>query len=348
MTDNNLKNILVTGANGHIGAHVVRQLLEQGYKVRGFVRPGSDRRGLEGLDIELFEGDVMNREQLVEAARDQQAIIHLAAVYKTIAKTAEEIVAPAIQGAENVFAAAHAQGIQRIVYTSSIASIGFSYHPNDLRTGRDWNNDASNPYYVAKTQSEKKAQKLAEQTGIHLVVICPAVVLGSLDYRITPSNQLIQDWLNGIGQTYPGGLNLVDVRDVAAAHVAALTKGENRHRYVVASDNMEVKAVGHMLRELTGIKPVHLPFERGLLLWSAKWTERVCRLFNVKPPFTYDLVFEAAGRYGWFDTTETNQTFGLQPHSSREAVIESIRWLADQDKLKPKVANKAKARLATC
>ncbi|TBW59398.1 NAD-dependent epimerase/dehydratase family protein [Marinobacter halodurans] len=339
--------VLVTGANGHIGSHVVRQLIEQGHSARAFVRPSADLRGLEGLDVDLFRGDIMDAQALTEAAQGMDAIIHMAAVYKTIARSPDEIVEPAIQGARNVFAAAQANRIQRIVYTSSVASVGFSYDPQELRTGDDWNNDPSNPYYIAKTRSEQTAQKLAEESGIHLVVICPAIVLGPGDYRVTPSNQLVMDWLNGVGQTYPGGLNLVDVRDVAAAHVAALTRGENRRRYVVGGENVEVRQAALLLKRLTGIKPMHLPFGRGMLLWSAKWTERVCRLFGVTPPFTYDLVYEVAERYAYIDTRETNETFGLAPRNAEQTLQACIQWLLDQGRLKPRAADQVRAALGS-
>src|SRR5690554_2212961 len=204
-----LMRVLVTGANGHIGAHVVRALLDEGHEVRAFMRKSSNQQGLEGLSIEPVYGDVMDPASLEQAVEGCEAVIHLAAVYKTIAETADEIVAPAIQGAETLYRAAQKAGVQRIVYTSSVASVGFSYDPH-------------NPDYIAKTRSEQDAQRLARETGIHTVVIGPAIVLGPLDYRITPSNQLVMDWLNDVGQTYEGDLNLVDVRHVARAHVAAL------------------------------------------------------------------------------------------------------------------------------
>lgn len=337
--------VLVTGANGHIGANVVRSLLDQHHEVKAFVRKNSDTQGLSGLDIEMCYGDVMDSDSLKAAAPGCDAIIHLAAVYKTIAKTPEEIVEPAITGAQNVFAAAKAAGIKRIVYTSSIASVGFSYNPNDRRTGNDWNEDAHNPYYIAKTQSEKAAQKLARENDIHLVVICPAIVLGPFDYRITPSNQLVMDWLNGKGQTYQGGINLVDVRDIADAHVAALTKGENCHRYIVGGENIEVKDVGKLLQRLTGIKPIHLPTGRGLTLLTATIVEKVCKWLGLTPPFTYDLVYEVAGRYGYYEYSDTENDLGIHPRKAEQSLKDSIRWLLQQNRLKTSVARKVEANL---
>lgn len=337
--------VLVTGANGHIGSHVVRQLLDAGHEVRAMVRKSADLRGLEGLKPEFAHGDIMDAEAVMKAAEGCDAIIHMAAVYKTIANSAEEIVAPAVAGAENVFKAAAAHQIKRIVYTSSVASIGFSHDPNVYLTNTDWNNDAHNAYYVAKTQSERKAQALARQYDVHLVVICPAIVIGPNDFRITPSNQLVMDWLNGVGQTYPGGLNLVDVRDVAAAHVAALTKGENGHRYIVGGENLSVRAIGDKLKDLVGIRPIYLPFGRSIMLAMARAVETVCRLLHIKPPFTYDLAYEAASRYCFFDTNETEAVLGIRPRPADESLPDAIRWLLQQNRLKPRVAERVKQRL---
>lgn len=337
--------VLVTGANGHIGAHVVRRLIDEGHQVRAMIRPHADVRGLEGVHCERVIGDVMDEASVLAGAEGVDAIIHLAAVYKTQVRDPDEIVEPAIQGARNVFAAAKAKGIPRVVYTSSVASVGFSYDPQHLLTGDDWNRDPHNPYYLAKTRSEEAAQTLAQQYGIHLVVLCPALVLGPLDYRVTPSNQLVMDWLNGRGQTYTGGLNLVDVRDVAAAHVAALTAGTNGRRYVVGGENLEVRQIGHLLDELVGIRPLHLGFSRGLMLWSTKWIERLCHLARKTPPATYDLVYEVVERYCYLDTRETNETFRLRPRQARETLRDCIEWLLQQGRLKPSVAEKVRARL---
>ena len=334
--------VLVTGANGHIGANVCRELLSQGHQVRAFVRSSADLSGIDGLDVELVYGDVMQPETLTPAAEGCDKIIHLAAVYKTIAETPEDIVEPAVQGSRNIFAAAKAAGIDRIVYTSSIASIGFSSSAREMRTSNDWNEDAQNPYYVAKTQSEKVAQKLSEEFGIELIVLCPAIVLGAYDYRVTPSNQLVMDWVNGIGQTYIGGLCLVDVRDVAKAHVAALTKGENRKRYIVGGENIEVKAIGRLLKSLCGVKPLHLPTPRSVTLVFASLVEWISRLLKVKPLFTRDLVYEVVGRYGYYDSSETYETFGFQPHSAKECLSASLNWLIKQNKVRRKVLHKAK------
>lgn len=338
--------VLVTGANGHIGSNVVRCLIKEGYSVKAFIRKESNTQGLDGLEIEYCYGNVMDAASLDEAVKGCDAIIHLAAVYKTIAKTPEEIVEPAIQGAKHVFAAAHKAGIKRIVYTSSIASIGFSYDPDKLLTGNDWNEDAQNPYYVAKTQSEKAAQELAREYGIHLVVICPAIVLGPYDYRITPSNQIVMDWINGNGQTYRGGMNIVDVRDVAAFHVAALKKGENCKRYIAGGENVWVKDAGQTVFDLTGRKSMHIPTGRTLTLISARFVEAFCKIFGLTPPFTYDLLYEVSERWGFYDFQESVDTFGFTPRKSAESLKGCVDWLLEQDRIKPGIAQSVRDKLS--
>ena len=336
--------VLVTGANGHIGSNVVRELLAQGHEVRAFVRKNADLQGLKGLDVEYVYGDVMALNTLLPAAESCEAVIHLAAVYKTIAKTAEEIVEPAVVGSKNIFEAAKQAGIKRIVYTSSVASIGFGSDATHMRDGNDWNDDAQNPYYVAKTQSEKLAQQLSKDYEIELIVLCPALVLGAYDYRVTPSNQLVMDWLNGHGQTYRGGLNFVDVRDVAAIHVAALTKGESRKRYVVGGENAMVKDLGLLMQKLTGIKPIHFPTPRGITLAFASVVEKVSRKLGIRPLFTRDLVYEVADRYAFYDCSETNRTFGVNPRPNEETLISAIKWLAKTKKVKVSALKKIRRK----
>ncbi len=338
--------VLVTGANGHIGANVVRALLAKQHEVVAFVRPSADLQGLAGLDVTYAYGDVLQPDTLANATQGCDAIIHLAAVYKTIAKTAEEIVTPAVEGAKNIFAAAHNAGIKRIVYTSSIASVGFSYDRNVLRTGNDWNTDPQNPYYIAKTQSERSAQDLARKYNIHLVVICPAIVLGPFDYRVTPSNQLVRDWINGKGQTYRGGINIVDVRDVADAHVSALTHGENCHRYIVGGENIEVKNLGKIIQQLTDIKPIYLPTGRKTTLVAARIIEYVCRLLRVNPPFTYDLAYEVVERFAYYDCSDTVRDLHLNARDAEQTLRDCVHWLININQFNPELTKKLTRKLS--
>ena len=188
-----MAKVLITGANGHVGAHTVRAVLDQGHKARSFVRTTSDLRGLEGVDTEIVYGDVLDRESLLKAADGCDVIVHTAAVYKTWVDDPQEILQPAVEGTRNAFEAAKEVGCKRIVYTSSIAAIGNSGSFSDMRTSDDWvpEDRIHTPYARAKRDSERIAWELSEEYDIPLIVINPSGVVGSLDYRITPSTRFI-------------------------------------------------------------------------------------------------------------------------------------------------------------
>src|SRR5688572_22528103 len=153
--------VLVTGANGHIGNHVVRELISARHDPVPFVRKSSDVSGLKDLGLTLHYGDVQDRSSLEAAARGCDAIIHLAAVYAMRPKTAEEIMRPAVEGTENILQVAKAIGAKRVVYTSSVVAVGYSSTPA-VRSERDWNEDPQVPYFRAKTQSERQAWQLSK------------------------------------------------------------------------------------------------------------------------------------------------------------------------------------------
>ncbi|MCG8314958.1 MAG: NAD-dependent epimerase/dehydratase family protein [Pseudomonadales bacterium] len=332
--------VFVTGANGHIGSHTVRFLKEAGHEVVALVRETADTRSIQGLDLTLVKGDVTDAASIDKAMAGCDVVVHLAAVYKTWAQDPAEIVEPAIKGAEVIFKAAEKNGVKRIVYTSSIASVGVSDSPV-VRTADQWNEDARNPYYVAKTESEKKARQLADAAGIELVVLCPAMVIGPLDYRITPSTELILKMANfqlPYLMTYSGGTNLVDVRDVAFVHAKAVD-AENvaGERFIIGSENVTSQQIGKLIKKLTGTGSVHMPFPRGMMLVSIGAMEAILKVFKIKPLVPVSLVYENIGRWAWYDSEKTYKAFGYKPRGFEESVIASLQWLKEQGKLKQKV-----------
>lgn len=332
--------VLVTGANGHIGAHTVRFLLQAGHEVVAFVRETADLRTLDGLDVTFARGDVTDEASIEKAIQGCEVVVHLAAVYKTWAKDPADIVEPAVKGAENIFQAAKNAGVKRVVYTSSMASVGVSKTPV-ARSAQDWNEDARNPYYVAKTESEKKARQLADEAGIELVVLCPTMVVGPLDYRITPSTELILKMANfqlPYLMTYHGGTNLVDVRDVAMVHAKAVDQqGVAGKRFIIGSDNISSRQVGVMLKALTGTRTIHVPLPRGLMLGIMGFMESAMKLFGLRPLVPKSLVYENVGRWAWYECESTYQAFDYRPRDFKTLVSGCLEWLEQQGLLKSAV-----------
>ena len=238
------QRIFVTGVNGHIGNHIVRDLLENGYCVRGSVRDLNDASktdhvrshaaelGLEGR-LELVEGDVLEADGWSEMLEGCDGLFHTATMYSTRA-TATTILDTANKGTTHLLHAAAETGIQRVIYTSSTAAVGTS-PKGTTKDESVWNTDTSLPYTTAKTQSERLAWNLAEELGLDLRVINPTAVLGGGFVRPTPSVDFFGDAIAGSYPVVPKfPMSVVHVRDVAKAHRRAFEVDEAEGRFILA------------------------------------------------------------------------------------------------------------------
>jgi len=253
--------IFVTGVNGHIGNHIVRDLLEHGYRVRGSVRDLKDESktahvlahasdlGLEDR-LELVEGDVLDADGWSEMLSGCDGLFHTAAVYSTRG-TATTIIDTANKGTTHLLHAAAEAGIERIVYTSSTAAVGTA-PKGKTKDESVWNTDTSLPYTTAKTQSERLAWKLAEELNLDLRVINPTAVLGGGFVRPTPSVDFFQDAMAGsypVAPKFP--MSVVHVRDVAKAHRRAFEVDEAQGRFILAPHaNLTLSTICKRIRTL--------------------------------------------------------------------------------------------------
>lgn len=322
-----MARVLVTGANGHVGANTLRALLARGHEPVPFVRQGADLRGIEKLGLACRYGDVMDAASVQVAVKGCDVIVHTAAVYSTWTKDPDEIVKPSVVGTQNVFQAAKQARIRRVVFTSSTNAVGFSDHPGYVRTEKDWNEDAQNPYYVAKVRGEREAIRLAEEYRIPTIRLCPAGVLGPYDYRLTPSTQTVLELINGKGFSWHGGLNFVDVQTVAEAHAAAVTMGEPGQRYIVCGDNLEARRLAQIVQQLTGVKSMHLPLGRGPALAAGSVFDFGAKLTGRQPLFSRSLAHEMVDRYGYYNGILARRVFRLRPLDAEATIGNTLRWL---------------------
>ncbi|MCP4247757.1 MAG: hypothetical protein GY778_11975 [bacterium] len=214
-----------------------------------------------------------------------------------------------------------------------------------MRSAADWNDDARNPYYVAKTRSEREAVRLSEALDVPTIRICPAVALGPYDYRITPSTRTALDLINGATPTYEGGSNFVDVRDVAEVHAAAVEMGEPGGRYLVCGENLHQRELAQLIQSIAGVTPRHVGLTGPIAYLVAAFVELGSGLRDVEPPFTRSVVHDVIGRYAYYACTPTYETVGLAPRSTEEMVGECIRWLLFVKKIDPVVAERLSALL---
>ncbi|MFQ5896360.1 MAG: NAD-dependent epimerase/dehydratase family protein, partial [Nitrospinota bacterium] len=202
---------LVTGANGLVGSHVVRLLVQEGREVRALVRASADLRSLEGVCCERVVGDVLDGASLRRALAGCRWVYHVAAVNRLTAGDGETIRRTALEGTRNVLRAAAETGVERVVYTSSIVTAGRASDPGHLLTEEDFTDHTLTPYVQGKVEAEAWAREFFRESSFPLVIVNPCLVLGPGDYRPTPGGKLVRDFVAGRpALVIPAGFNVVD------------------------------------------------------------------------------------------------------------------------------------------
>ncbi len=334
--------VLVTGANGHVGCNLVRELLARDHEVVPFVRESSNLEGLEPLGLTPVFGDVRDGDAVRRAAEGCDAIENLAAVY-AYGGTVEEIVEPAVQGIENVLRAAAEHGIGRVVHTSSIVAVGVS-DDEAVLDETHWNEAPGDPYMQAKTQSERRAWELAAELSVPMIALNPTAIVGRHDYKGTPSNGFIREYVHTPG-TYRGGLSYVDVRDVAWVHAQALTHGEPGERYIVAGDNLTAKEMVALVTARTGKWALHYVQPRWMMKPTASLIEGGSKLLGIEPMTTRAVVDEFYRRWCWYDNAKARAAFDWTPTSPRDLIDDTLHWLVHRDCIKPRLAARLRETL---
>jgi dihydroflavonol-4-reductase len=327
---------LITGANGHIGSNLVRELLDHDYDVRAMVRTTSDTRGIDDLDIELRHGDIVDSTAVHEAVDGVDVVFHLAAPYRTWARDVQEIIRPAVEGTRNVLEAASDSGVDLVVATSSCNAVGFADDENEPRNEQHWNESTRAPYFRAKAEAERLGFEWAEELGVDFLTVLPTGVLGRYDYRGTPTTQPVVAAMNGKGPV-PFAMNAIDVRDVATGHRLAAEKGKPGERYLLGGDNHSADEVADVIEGLTGARPsVGLP-PVFLLKIVATITETFGRFTGNPPPISRAEIRDAAGKSPVFDCTKARTELGLAPAPMPAVMQETFDWAAEMGWLSPKV-----------
>lgn len=329
---------LITGANGHIGSHVVRACLDAQLTPIAFVRPGSDRRGLAGLDVELKEGDLLDADSVARAAAGAEVVFHVGAVHRNWDVDEQKIIGPAVTGTRNVLDAAQKAGARRVVCTSSGVTVGFAddvSKPIDESAPRP---TFRNVYGRAKLAAEELA--LSRQGGPEVVVLNPSGVFGPRDYRLTPATRAIVGLLQGDPAFL--GVSLTDVRDVAAAHVLAAGKGKPGQRYLLTGDVLTPAQASALFGEVSGVRPKVFRPPRFLLRFLAGSAEKKARKTGEDAAITRDQVDDVFGKHLAYDSRRARAELGAVFRPAKDVLRDAVRWLLYVDALKPKVAAKVR------
>ncbi len=318
---------VVTGANGFIGANLVMALLRENIEVRAFVRKQSDTRALEGLDVELVQGDLRDAASVRTAVRGCEALFHTAALYTLWTRTPEEVYATNVAGTETVMKAALEQGIEKIVYTSSestVASAGDGTVATE--TGHTDPNRAPGDYKRSKCLAEQLVLKLC-QAGLPAVIVNPTTPLGPHDYKPTPTGRIVVDFLNGRMPAYvEAGFNFVDVEDVVAGHLLALKKGTPGQRYLLGNQNMTFKEMLELLGQIAGRKPPRWRLPLSVALVAAYADEFVRGKLLGREPRIPVAGVKAAGKRRFFDCSKARRELGLPQTPIPRTLEKAVDW----------------------
>ncbi len=321
---------LLTGATGFVGSAVARALVNTGFPVRALVRPGSPRFHLSDLDLEFVEGDLRDSDSVARAIKGARTVFHVAADYRLWARDPREIFAANVDGTRNIMQAALRAGVERVVYTSSVATLGL--RPDGSAA------DESNPlseaqgigaYKRSKIAAERLVEAMIARDGLPAVIVNPSTPVGPRDIKPTPTGRIIIEAACG---RIPGfvdtGLNLVHVDDVADGHLATLERGVVGERYILGGANVTFADMLADIARLVGRRPPRLRIPRAAVLPIAYAAEAVARLTGREPFATVDGVRMAKYRM-FFTAAKAEHDLGYRPRPYIAGLEDAIRWFRE-------------------
>ncbi len=321
-----MKKVFVTGATGFIGACLTRELLKSGYRVRVLARPGSDRRNLAGLDVEFSEGDLLDGESLARGIAGCDTLFHVAADYRLWTRDPSSMYSVNVGGTRAVLEAALRQGVGRVVYTSSVGTLG---NPGNGTPGTEETpvafSDMVGHYKKSKFLAEREAEKFL-QRGLPLVIVNPSTPVGPHDIKPTPTGKIIVDFLNRKMPAYlDTGLNLIDVEDCARGHILAALHGKIGEKYILGNANLTLRGIFALLEEISGLPAPRLKLPYAPILIAAYVNEGISRLTGWEPLIPLAGV-QMAGKHMFFDSSKSVRELGLSCGPVRDALQKAVEW----------------------
>jgi dihydroflavonol-4-reductase len=329
---------LITGANGFLGSRLIRLLVMRGEHVKAFVRAGSNLSALRGLpeqQVELCMGDILSEHTVYRALAGCNRLYHLAAGYTPWHSDPRRVLEPAVLGTRVVLEAAQRRNIERIVVTSSAATLGSTAQAVAMDEGHDFNLPRAEPALIAKHRAERVALDQA-RLGVPVVVVKPTVVLGPGDWRPTPSGGVLLRYLHWPASRrlripVTGGLNIVDVDDVAAGHHLAMAKGRIGECYILGGENLDLRdLVQGVLPEATGLSPALSTVSAARLFWTSRVLEARARLRGTRPMATARMVRDQICRYMWVSSAKAERELGYTHRCALETLARGVHWYKEQ------------------
>lgn len=326
--------VLVTGASGFVGSAVARKLAERGYTVRVLARATSPRANFEELDCEIAEGDMRDAASMKAAMRDVRYLFHVAADYRLWARDPDEIVRNNREGTRIVMEAARGAGVERIVYTSSVATLKPHDNGQDAdETDRADMASAIGAYKKSKVAAERVVEAMTGE-GVPAVLVSPSTPIGPRDIRPTPTGRIIVEAATGRMPAYVDtGLNLVHVDDVAEGHLLALERGRIGETYILGGQNVTLKEMLAEIARLSGRKPPRIRLPRGPIYPLAYAAEAIAKLTGKEPFVTVDAL-EMSKHLMFFSSAKAARELGYTARPYGAALEDAIGWFREAGYIK--------------
>ncbi len=325
--------VLVTGASGFVGSAIARALGRRGDDVRVLMRSTSVRTNIEGEAFEIAEGDMLDRAAMIEAMDGVRYLFHVAADYRLWAPDPEEIVRNNLEGTRAVMEAALATGVERIVYTSSVAALKPIAGMAVDETSRHSEQTVIGAYKRSKLVAERLVERMAGE-GLPAVIVSPSTPIGPRDVKPTPTGRIIVQAANGGMPAFVDtGLNLVHVDDVAQGHLLALEKGRTGENYILGGEDVRLKDMLAAICALVGRRPPRLQLPRAPLYPLAWCSEAVARYTGNEPMLTVDAL-NMSKYHMFFSSKKAQDELGFTARPYQQAIADAVAWFRQSGYIK--------------
>jgi dihydroflavonol-4-reductase len=337
--------VFVTGATGFLGSHVARVLAEQGADLRLLVRPSSDLHNVADLNADRVQGDLRDPASIEKALAGCEVVFHVAADYRLWVRDPKEMYRSNVEGTRDLLEAARKQKVRRVVYTSSVATMGFGMGTNGNHVA-----DESSPvslsgmighYKRSKFMAEQVAVEAAK-SGVDVVIVNPSTPIGERDIKPTPTGRIVVDFLKRKFPAYvETGLNLVDATECARGHVQALEKGRAGERYILGGENLTLKQILDRLSAMTGLPSPTVKVPHAVALSGAVFYEMVMgRLLGREPRATIDEV-RMSRKMMFVSSAKAERELGWRVIPVDAALRRSVEWFRENGYVEERVESYA-------
>jgi len=324
---------LVTGASGFVGSAVARKLIKAGHKVRVLLRENSSRENIKDLPVEIAVGDLTRPHTLQPALTGCRALFHVAADYRLWVPNADEMYSANVEGTRNIMLTALSCGVERVVYTSSVATLGLNgdKSPANECTPSCLENMIGH-YKRSKFLAEQEVSQLIREHKLPAVIVCPSTPIGPRDIKPTPTGRIIADAISGRMPAYvDSGLNIVHVDDVAEGHLLAFTRGKIGERYILGGENISLREILKELARIANRRPPLVRLPHSVVMPMAYVSEIWSRAITRSEPRITLAGVRMSRKHMYFTSEKANNELGYTYRPIREALREAAEWFLSQN-----------------